>query len=217
MMALLAVALVSAAGEAAPVQADDSIHVRGVVVAPSGDPVGGVELMLHRMSDEGAGLLASGAGQPDGSFAFAVDAPGGPAVHFVAASVGGALFVGPVVEAGADFPDPYTIRVRDGIEAGSIVLDDGSVLPPAAFGGDATRPAAPAPPPARDPVPTTLVFLGLSALLVGAALLVRGTSRANAWRRAVVELAELRDVPATGAVEERRAELRERAHALRPR
>ncbi len=127
--------------------------------------------------------------------------------------------MGPVLAPGRDVPDPYVIRVRGGVTAGSIVLEDGSVLPPSSFG--AAAPAAIGDPSAgaveRDPARVALVFLGIALLLGAGALAVRSLAGERARRRALVELAELRAVGAGPRVAERTSELRERAHALRPR
>lgn len=209
---MIAVALLALA-----VAAQDTEAIDGIVRDAQGVAVGGVPVMLHRMSDAGGGLVATDTTDAEGRFRVVL--PGGRqgAVHFAAASVAGGLFVGPVLAAEAAIPDPYAIRIRAGVLPGSIVLEDGSVLGPDAFGSaDPVPPAVPAPP-ADDPRAAALALLGVSSLLVGLALVGRDRGRAQARRRAVAELAELRAAGADGPAQARRDELRERLHALRPR
>jgi hypothetical protein len=198
-------------------------RIDGVVVGADGESVAGLAVMLHRMGDAGGALLATDTTSAEGRFSFTIpdDEPG--ALHFAAASAEGALFVGPVLAPGAEVPDPYTIALRPGIDAGSVVLEDGSVLPPDAFGSAPTPAPATAPAP-EDPRPAALAMLGTLALLLALGLHWRDGARRSAFRRAIVELAELDAGDAAGArvprgldPEERRDELRERAHALRPR
>ena len=210
---MIVVALLALVGAAQ----DTGEAIDGVVRDAQGAAVGGVPVMLHRMSDVGGGLVATDTTDAEGRFRLVL--PGGRqgAIHFAAASVAGGLFVGPVLAAEAEIPDPYAIRVRAGVVPGSIVLEDGSVLGPDAFGSaDPVRSAVPAPP-ADDPRAAALALLGVSSLLVGLALVGRDRGRAQARRRAVAELAELRAAGADGPAEARRDELRERLHALRQR
>ncbi len=214
-MLVLALALTGAGALAA--QDGAVLEVNGVVLDDADAPAAGIPVMLHRMSDAGGGLLASDTTDADGAFSFSVPLAADSSLHFAAASAAGVLFVGPVLGAGRAVPDPYVIRLREGIAAGSIVLEDGSVLAPDAFGPPARTPPAPASGGERDPRRVALVFLGVAFLLIAGALAVRDRSRERARQRAVAELAELRGAEPTPAVEERTAELRDRAHALRPR
>ncbi|HSM37143.1 MAG TPA: hypothetical protein VK837_12145 [Longimicrobiales bacterium] len=199
-------------------------RIEGLVVGTGGETAAGLPVMLHRMGDAGGALLATDTTSAEGRFSFTIpeDEPG--ALHFAAASAEGALFVGPVLAPGAEAPDPYRIVLRPGVEAGSVVLEDGSVLPPDAF-SSATPLAQPSTAPVRDdPRAAALAILGTLALLLALALHARARARRAAFRRAIVELAELDAGEAGGGhvprgldLEERRNELRERAHALRPR
>lgn len=191
--------------------------IDGIVRDSRGAAVPGAPVMLHRMSDAGGGLLATDTTDAEGRFRLVLRDGRQGAIHFAAASVAGGLFVGPVLAAEAAIPDPYAIRVRADVAPGSIVLEDGSVLGPDAFGpADADRPAIP-PPPVDHPGAAALALLGVSAILVGLAMVARDRGRAQARRRALAELAELRAPGEVGSTEARRDELRERLHALRPR
>lgn len=213
----LLIALSLAGARALAAQDAALLDVRGVVLDAAGEPVTRTPVMLHRMSEAEGGLLAADTTDAEGRFAFSVPAGADEALHFAAASAGGALFVGPVLGAGREVPDPYVIRVREGVAQGSIVLEDGSVLSPDAFGAAAPAAAAAAASGERDSRRVALVFLGVAFLLAAGALHVRERSRERAMRKALVELAELRAAEASPTLDERRAELRERAHALRPR
>jgi hypothetical protein len=192
-------------------------QISGVVVDAEGLEAPGVPVMLHRMGEGGGGLLAADTTDGSGRFAFALPEDDAQALHFAAASAEGVLFVGPVLAPGAAVPDPYRIRLRTGLPAGSIVLEEGSVLSPVAF-GEARPPGAVATaPPADDPRPAALAMLGVVAILLAAVVYLRRGARGTAFRRAIVELAELGEPDPDPSLVERRAELRERAHALRPR
>ncbi|HUG02545.1 MAG TPA: hypothetical protein VML95_11820 [Longimicrobiales bacterium] len=213
----LLVASFLAAQPALAAQGGEPLEVRGLVLDERGDPASGTAVMLHRMSERDGGLLAQDTTDGSGRFVLSVPLTAEPAVHFAAASTGGVLFVGPLLNVGGEAPDPYVIRVRAGIAPGSVVLEDGSVLAPEAFGPPSVGSPTPTPPATPDARRTSLVFLGVVALLAAGALLLRDGARARALRRALLELAELRDAEPTPPVEERRLELRERAHSLRSR
>lgn len=205
-----------AAGGTAVAQAPDP-GIRGTVLGPDGAPLAGVEVMLHRMTDTTGGLVARESTDSAGRFAFPVADRQG-AVLFAAASRDGVLYVGPVLAPEAPLPDDYQIRITGAAETGSIVLEDGTVMPPAAFSGALVETPPPPTSGDRDARRTTLVFLGLASMLAAFAFVWRDRARARSWRAAILELAELGADPEAGvAHRERVAELRERAHALRPR
>lgn len=181
-----------------PLQAQTS-ELRGRVFGPDGEPVAGVSVVLHRVTDDGGTEV--GRAVSDGDGAFVIDAgevtPGG--LYFAATRHDGSLFMGPIFRDLREIDSEYVIVV--GLNA---------------VGGAAT----PGPPPPPGAGRGWLVGLLLGG--VGLAFVVRpflARRRAHPDRAILLELAEIEDRlavdgPGAEADRERRDMLRARLREL---
>src|SRR5690606_8973531 len=94
---------------AAPAAAQERT-LPGRVVDPSDRPVAGLEVFLHRVTDEGAGIVATDTTDAAGQFALGVQGDSGEAIFFVAARWEGQLNIGPMMRSPVPQAD-YVLRV----------------------------------------------------------------------------------------------------------
>ena len=115
-----------------PLQAQTS-ELRGRVFGPDGEPVAGVSVVLHRVTDDGGTEV--GRAVSDGDGAFVIDAgevtPGG--LYFAATRHDGSLFMGPIFRDLREIDSEYVIVV--GLNAVGGAATPGPPPPPGAGRG----------------------------------------------------------------------------------
>lgn len=151
----------------------------GRVIDARGEPVSGLEVLLHRVTDQGGARLSQAITDEVGRFTLRLEAPadaGG--VFFVATRYEGRLYVGPMLR--PPFPDEPEHIVQVGV-AGTDVDALMRRVPAAADG-------------ARSPGPGGGFSAALLAvaMAIGVLLAVRGHGPSRR-RRELIRLAELED------------------------
>lgn len=158
---------------AAPAAAQ-TLTLPGEVLDPAGQPVAGLEVFLHRVTQGGGLTVATDTTDANGAFELRADSDTAQAVYFVAARYQEQVHIGPMLR--APFPDgDYVLRL------GSNPV---SVTPEAT-----TNPAAAV----RKTEDGRFILAVMGALLVIAAFALLRTLRPSTQRRLLIRLAELEE------------------------
>lgn len=187
----------------------------GRVIGPDGGAVSGLDVLLHRVTNQGGTQLARSVTAEDGRFTLQYQPPGdADGVFFVAARYDGRVYVGPMLR--PPFRDVRDYVMQVGVPGVGDVEAFSRTRPDPSQGSFATPPATSAFSSGQGFAPGA-VFVTMmltAAITIGALLAVRGTGPSR-WRRALIGLAELDeagvDGPPPADVLRRRRELLRRA------
>lgn len=146
----------------------------GRVLDPAEQPVAGIEVFLHRVTEQGAGIVATDTTDAEGAFALSAQADSSEAIFFVAARYEGQLNIGMMLR--SPFPQlEYVLRV--GVNPVAVDPNAGVTTPAAAESDDRRA--------------ITLIVMG--ALLAFAAFAMYRAAQPPTSRRLLLRLAELEE------------------------
>lgn len=191
--AILATLLWSASGAAAAAQQQGQV-LHGRVLDPSGKPVAGQDVALHRVTQSGGAMVGTARSRPDGRFDLTVppSAPADSAVFFVAVRYNGQLYIGQPFRPPVPADEEYEVTVGVGAVTPGPLGSTGNGLPagpvasPGSSGGDLPR----------DLGLGVLLLLAVGGL--GWALVVwLGQRRLRSNRELLVRIAELDEARAS--------------------
>ncbi len=168
---------------ALPLAARQQITVGGRVVGPTGEPIAGQRVLLHRVTPGGGEMLAEATTGDDGRFV--LQARGGAAdsaIFFVAARRDEQLYIGPMLRPPLPEPGSYVLEVGDPGQAVSPL--GGATMQ----GGSATIPAGAATGSPRRWLLLLAPFLGLAGLAAWGATRALGPPED---RRLLIQIARL--------------------------
>lgn len=111
--------------------------IEGVALGPTGAPLDGVPVVLHRIGTTGGAMAGTDTTGSAGEFRFVLEAQDS-AVYFAAVRYEGSLYIGPAIQAGADPLTEYVLQVSPEAEVGAV----GSALSGGGMGGMPQQPAA---------------------------------------------------------------------------
>ena len=176
-----------------------NITLEGRATDPAGEPMAGLEVLMHRVDGGGGARLASAMTDSAGHFRLTAETVDDTAaIYFAAARYEGQLFIGPFVKAPFEDTEPYVLEV------GGQPVDLGAPLP------SAMPPVTPAPGPRR----WALLLLPAIGLLGAGAWVVARSARPPERRRLLIRLAALEEqIAADGpdpSLDRERARLTER-------
>lgn len=175
-------------------QSLQQVTIAGRAIDPQGQPMVGIEVLLHRVDGSGGASLGSAPTDSAGAFSISAEAVADTAaVYFAAARLEGQLYIGPFVR-DPDGSSPYILTV------GGEPVALGPVGPTAGM-----PPVSPGDSPRRQ----LLVLLPLIGLIgVAGWALARG-ARPPARRRTLVRIAEIDEAIAADGDDPRLASERE--------
>ena len=194
-----ALILLLLAAASANAQAASSVTIAGHAIDPQGQPMAGLEVLLHRVDGSSGSSLGSAVTDSVGAFSITAEAVADTqAIYFAAARIDGELYIGPFVRQPTGTGAPYMLVV--GGEPVSLGPAMPGALPPVSPGGGTRR--------------QLLVLLPLIGLLgVAGWALTRGR-RPPARRRTLIRVAAIdEDLDQDGSdpeLESERARLVER-------
>lgn len=179
-----ALILLLLAAASANAQATSSVTIAGHAIDPQGQPMAGLEVLLHRVDGSSGSSLGSAVTDSVGAFSITAEAAADTqAIYFAAARVDGELYIGPFVRQPTGTGAPYMLVVGGEPVSlgpampGAVPSAVPGALPPVSPGGGTRR--------------QLLVLLPLIGLLgVAGWALTRGT-RPPARRRTLTRLAAI--------------------------
>ncbi len=183
-LAVLALLLCALALPLRAQEAADSVVLEGRAVGPSGEPVDGQVVVLHRVAAGSGATVATDTAGPDGRFVLVARdlTPSADATYFVAARYQGELYIGAPFQ--PPLPDGVDYTVQVGVPGTSASAMMGGGAAPAQAPGVAVE----------APFPyTTWLFLIIPLLVMALAagyMLTRRRTPATR-RRLLVQIAEL--------------------------
>jgi hypothetical protein len=156
-------------------QTPQSVRIAGHAIDPQGQPLSGLEVLLHRVDGAGGASLGSATTDSTGAFSIAAEAVADTqAVYFAAARLDGQLYIGPFVR-DPDGSTPYMLVVGGEPVSLGPALPQTTSMPPVSPGGGPRR--------------QLLVLLPLLALLGVAGWALAKSARTPARRRTLARMA----------------------------
>lgn len=169
--------LLAAASAHAQTATQQSVRIAGHAIDPQGQPLPGLEVLLHRVDEAGGASLGSATTDSTGAFSLSAEAVADTqAVYFAAARLDGQLYIGPFVR-DPDGSTPYMLVVGGEPVSLGPATSMPATMPPVSPGGGPRR--------------ALLVLLPLLALLGVAAWALAKSARPPARRRALMRVATI--------------------------
>lgn len=174
--------------------------VAGRILGPDNAPLGGQDVVLHRVQDAGGATVAQAVTGPDGRFTLELPAmTDSAAVYFVATRYDGELYIGAPFRAGEQNAAGEVIQVGIPGTSATALLGGGGTAMPVAVGRPATS---------RNWLLLVIPLVGVAAVAVYA-LIPRG--RVPEDRALLIRIAELDERLSSVAATERSSLLEERS------
>ena len=134
-----ALLLVFGTAESARSQTPQDFRIAGHAIDPQGQPMVGLEVLLHRVDEGGGASLGSATTDSTGAFSISAEAVADTqAVYFAAARLDGQLYIGPFVRE-ADGSQPYMLVVGGEPVSLGPVMPQTTTMPPVSPGGGPRR------------------------------------------------------------------------------
>lgn len=175
MRTFVALFLLPGMAGSAHAQTQQGVRIAGHAIDPQGQPLPGLEVLLHRVDEAGGASLGSATTDSTGAFSISAEAVADTqAVYFAAARLDGQLFIGPFVR-DPDGSTPYMLVVGGEPVSLGPAMPQTTTMPPVSPGGGPRR--------------KLLVLLPLLALLGVAAWALAKSARTPARRRTLMRMA----------------------------